>query len=764
LTGTPPTLDLNSTDSVVVASDDLSSNSASGGTGWSGNWTKANDPDGNDIQFTGGKLVLREPDKLADVRRTVNLAGYFNPTLSFTYATSNTLGNSESFQVEYSTNGGTSWSVLETFTNDSSGSRTYSLGSIGSATTVIRARFISGSGSNSELVNFDDFQIGGSLSSHAASYLTNAAPVAIASANVAIFDGDDANLQSASITLTNRQVGDLLSISGALPGGITASAYNAGTGVLTLSGSATKAQYETAIEAVRFSSTASVASNRVINVTVNDGTGNSNTAVSTITVSLDTDADGIKDDDDIDDDNDGILDINERILVTSSSVTSSLSYDAAASAAAPLVNGQPQIILTDGVITVSITNDFGAVISGTSVTTDSASGTSESVRVTATSPGGTVLIEGLRFTDLDNFDWNTFVDALALDQLGTWSGLDNAAGGQGLIAYSNDAAGEAAATTATGETVSFQTLRDRGAISDVILNPARTIEDNYQATFTLATATSTLRVYGSDSVLPMNQVTTFNFTTMPITYYIQSYLDVDTDNDGIFDRLDLDSDNDGITDNLEAQATAAYIAPSGIDSDLDGLDDAYDSNTSNPSAAASVGLITVDTDGDTTKDFRDLDSDNDGNLDITERGDGGPTSITSMVDTDRDGLLDIFEGSNVIDRYDVNDENLSGTTFNLAKSPTLNANGSNAIPMVRDLLFRKPNAAPVDDNESNTVTEDVTLSVNGASGVLANATDADGNTLFVSAFSIAGQSGPFVVGSAYNISGVGSLTLNANGS
>jgi hypothetical protein len=40
----------------------------------------------------------------------------------------------------------------------------------------------------------------------------------------------------------------------------------------------------------------------------------------------------------------------------------------------------------------------------------------------------------------------------------------------------------------------------------------------------------------------------------------------------------------------------------------------------------------------------------------------------------------------------------------------------------------------------------------------------DGGTLVVSAFSVAGQSGPFVLGSAYNIPGVGSLTINANGS
>ncbi len=76
------------------------------------------------------------------------------------------------------------------------------------------------------------------------------------------------------------------------------------------------------------------------------------------------------------------------------------------------------------------------------------------------------------------------------------------------------------------------------------------------------------------------------------------------------------------------------------------------------------------------------------------------------------------------------------------------------------------NDAPVDGNETNTATEDVTLTVNdGAAGdLLNNATDADGNPLTITAFSVAGQVGPFTVGSPFLISGVGTLTINANGS
>ncbi len=55
------------------------------------------------------------------------------------------------------------------------------------------------------------------------------------------------------------------------------------------------------------------------------------------------------------------------------------------------------------------------------------------------------------------------------------------------------------------------------------------------------------------------------------------------------------------------------------------------------------------------------------------------------------------------------------------------------------------NDAPVDGNETNTTNEDTTLTVaDGATGdLLNNATDADGNPLTITAFSVAGQVGPF---------------------
>ena len=168
--------------------------------------------------------------------------------------------------------------------------------------------------------------------------------------------------------------------------------------------------------------------------------------------------------------------------------------------------------------------------------------------------------------------------------------------------------------------------------------------------------------------------TTVNFTYLTTEFYANFVLGaqfvdgIDRDGDGVKDHLDIDADKDGITDNVEAQSTAGYLAPTGIDSDGDGLDNAYDA-TPTSGAAGSNGLTPVNSDGTDNPDYYDLDSDNDGKLDIAERGDGQPTSITSTTDTDKDGLFDIFEAGNVNDGFDVNDDNRTATTLNLAGVP-----------------------------------------------------------------------------------------------
>ncbi len=129
--------------------------------------------------------------------------------------------------------------------------------------------------------------------------------------------------------------------------------------------------------------------------------------------------------------------------------------------------------------------------------------------------------------------------------------------------------------------------------------------------------------------------------------------DVDNDNDGYPDRLDIDSDDDGIPDNVEAQPTFGYIPPSGEDTNQNGVDDAYE-------VGETIGLSLEDTDSDGTPDYLDDDSENDLVPDNNEGNDfnfdGIPDWTYTGVDTDGDGLDDGYEGSDINDGFDVNDE------------------------------------------------------------------------------------------------------------
>jgi uncharacterized repeat protein (TIGR01451 family) len=114
-------------------------------------------------------------------------------------------------------------------------------------------------------------------------WLEGGAPVPVAAADTQILD-DGTTISSATLTLNSPLGSDLLSVIGTLPGGIAASSYNAGSGVITLTGVATLAQYQTALAQIGYSSTAAnpVGMVKTVHVTVNDGVDVSNTTVATI--------------------------------------------------------------------------------------------------------------------------------------------------------------------------------------------------------------------------------------------------------------------------------------------------------------------------------------------------------------------------------------------------------------------------------------------------------------------------------------------------
>ncbi len=117
-------------------------------------------------------------------------------------------------------------------------------------------------------------------------FLEDGGPVAIVDVgDNLIADFDDLNMQSALITLTNAEVEDVLSINPGFtnPAGFTLSVMG---NVVNISGDGTIAEYQQALEAVRFEATGDnpTAGERDIEVTLNDGEDNSNTANTRIIV------------------------------------------------------------------------------------------------------------------------------------------------------------------------------------------------------------------------------------------------------------------------------------------------------------------------------------------------------------------------------------------------------------------------------------------------------------------------------------------------
>lgn len=124
---------------------------------------------------------------------------------------------------------------------------------------------------------------------------------------------------------------------------------------------------------------------------------------------------------------------------------------------------------------------------------------------------------------------------------------------------------------------------------------------------------------------------------------------LDFDNDGINNYLDIDSDNDGIFDTSEAGHKLDLdfngFVDSFIDSNKNGLSDILEGKKS------IINFTISDSDSDSMFNFNELDSDNDSCLDVNEAG---------FTDNDIDGILDtsVF----AVNKYGKLTNNLNGYT------------------------------------------------------------------------------------------------------
>lgn len=316
-----PTLDLDyRAGTISIASDALNSSPAYGrGTGWTGNWTETGDvtgaggtfnpattgaiqrgvTNGNGyLQFVTASLAGAGGDGAA-IGRSIDLSGHAAPTLSFDLTKSG-IGAGETLALQYSGDGGVSYSTLRTYgdgtggTVGATGLQTVDLsGQALSADAMVRfsVNHLNGAVDYFRVDNVAITEVGDTHpgNGYATTYAERGTAVAIAAVAL-IADPDDLTNASARIVLRDGIAGDQLNL-GALTGGITASKVTATE--IDLTGVASHAAYQAAIAAITFSDPNNhnpTSVDRHIDVTVNDGIKDSAVATTTVHVTPVNDA------------------------------------------------------------------------------------------------------------------------------------------------------------------------------------------------------------------------------------------------------------------------------------------------------------------------------------------------------------------------------------------------------------------------------------------------------------------------------------------
>ncbi len=154
---------------------------------------------------------------------------------------------------------------------------------------------------------------------------------------------------------------------------------------------------------------------------------------------------------------------------------------------------------------------------------------------------------------------------------------------------------------------------------------------------------------------------------------------INSDNDDNPDFQDLDSDNDSLSDLIEGGSGGTDINNDGVvdgpDSDGDGVQDSVDGA---PGFGDANSPVPPNADGDTTPDYRDVDSNNDGTNDIIEAGNGGldPNGdgvIDNTTDVDDDGIPDVIDDSDADGTPDISDAD--APTYGGLSGPAPDADG-----------------------------------------------------------------------------------------
>ncbi|WP_147022869.1 peroxidase family protein, partial [Microvirga aerophila] len=298
---TPPKLSLHAFDAGNYRDDFNPANyvGSDGTAAWTSSWVETADGTNSgangQIVLSNQALRFQEGDG-ATITRAVNLDGLAIARLSFNADPAN-LENDDYVSIQFSPDGNPNNFVeLGRITGDGANTlRTFDL--TGPFTANAAIRFVATSfenggffGSSNDVVTIDNVAVDffrpaiAPSVNYATSFTEGSTGVAIAN-HSSIVD-DTSQMVSARIVLTNAQASDVLTV-GTLPAGIAAVVTSAaGQITVDLTGVASLAAYQSAIQAVTFSNGSQnpVAGSRVIQVTVNDGLLVSNVATTTVNV------------------------------------------------------------------------------------------------------------------------------------------------------------------------------------------------------------------------------------------------------------------------------------------------------------------------------------------------------------------------------------------------------------------------------------------------------------------------------------------------
>jgi len=259
---------------------------------FSGNWNEINDNNNSTsgrIQITGNELRFEDITiNNESIQRSANLTGVTSAILSLDWRTFGLDGsgtvNSEQLNLQVSSDG-ISFTTIGIFTGSQSGSFSQDISAYISANTTIRLINVStwgfGDWESGEYVYIDNVQIS------TVTAVPNDPPVLVATGDqvycpgtsmpiaetISITDSDDTSTSSVYIQISTGYVNteDLLTLTGVHPS-ITPS-WDAVQGELSLTGPATYAEFEAAILAVEYTSSAPVPTGtRQFSITV--GTAN----------------------------------------------------------------------------------------------------------------------------------------------------------------------------------------------------------------------------------------------------------------------------------------------------------------------------------------------------------------------------------------------------------------------------------------------------------------------------------------------------------